>query len=32
MARFMFRALECEMELDYIIVCRLLLALVAKGL
>jgi len=30
--RLIFRALQCEMELDYITVSRLLLATVAKGL
>jgi len=32
MARLIFRAFQCEIELDYIIVSRLLLAPVAKGL
>jgi len=32
MGRLIFRAFQCEMELDYITVSRLLLAPVAKGL
>jgi len=32
MGRFIFHAFQCEIELDYIIVSRLLLAPVAKGL
>jgi len=32
MGRLVFRALQCEMELDYITVSRLLLVPVAKGL
>jgi len=32
MARLIFRAFQCEMELDYIIASRLLLAPAAKGL
>jgi len=32
MARLIFRAFQCEMELDYITVSRLLLATVANGL
>jgi len=32
MARLIFRTFQCEMELDYIIISRLLLAPVAKGL
>jgi len=32
MARLIFRAFQCEMELDYIIVSRLLFSTVAKGL
>jgi len=32
MARLIFHAFQCEMELDYVIVSRLLLAPVAKGL
>jgi len=32
MAGLIFRAFQCEMELDYIIVSGLLLAPVAKGL
>jgi len=32
MVRFIFRAFQYEMELDYIIVSRLSLAPVAKGL
>ena len=32
MARLVFRAFQCEMELDYIILSRLLLAPIEKGL
>jgi len=32
MGTLIFRAFQCEMELDYIIVSRLLLVPVAKGL
>jgi len=32
MARLIFHAFQCEMELDYFIASRLLLAPVAKGL
>ena len=32
MGRLVFRAFQCETELDYIIVSRLLLVPVAKGL
>jgi len=32
MVRLIFRAFQCEIELDYIIVSRLLLAPAAKGL
>jgi len=32
MGRLIFRVFQCEMELDYITVSRLLLVAVAKGL